>query len=272
MTLSRLAAPLALSLVLAPAIGAQQQASRSRAGFPCGARLDPSYFQVAEGSGGHLLLIAPDEIAGSAELLTAFDDHPQTIFRLAGDIKPGVQEFRVPIDSTVESVVFSISVQCLQLAEVLRPSGAPVGGADVTDLSNFRAQRLVVVQNPEPGAWTIRTSGSGIAGVMAQAKSTLELAVQFAAGSTTRSPLPVPNVENVLTIDVGEEATGVEASLVTGAFTRIAVLPLTRGERPGTYLARFTPGTEGFRVLVRGRDAAGHPFQRLHAPLFTPLR
>jgi hypothetical protein len=111
MTLSRTAGSLAASvaLALAPAIGAQQQASASRAGFPCGARLDPSYFQVAEGSGGHLLLLAPEEIAGSAELLTAFDGHPQTLFRLAGEMKPGMHEFGVPIDSSVESVVFSIS-------------------------------------------------------------------------------------------------------------------------------------------------------------------
>jgi len=44
-------------------IGAQQQASRPRGDWPCGARLDPSYFQVAEGSGGHLLLLAPEEIS-----------------------------------------------------------------------------------------------------------------------------------------------------------------------------------------------------------------
>lgn len=33
---------------------AQQQTS-ARGDWPCGARLDPSYFQVAEGSGGHPL-------------------------------------------------------------------------------------------------------------------------------------------------------------------------------------------------------------------------
>src|SRR5206468_7080013 len=67
-------------------VGAQQQLPNPRAGFPCGARLDPSYFRVAEGTGGHLLLLAPEEIGDSAALLTAFGDHPQTIFRLAGSM------------------------------------------------------------------------------------------------------------------------------------------------------------------------------------------
>src|SRR5688500_11358223 len=89
----------AVAVAVHPVIGAQQQTSNPRAGWPCGARLDPSYFQVAEGSGGHLLLLAPAEIGDAAALLTAFGDHPQTIFRLAGAIKPGLHEFQVPIDS-----------------------------------------------------------------------------------------------------------------------------------------------------------------------------
>jgi len=142
-----------------------QQTSNARGGFPCGARLDPSYFQVTEGSGGHLLLLAPGEIADAGALLAEFDKHRQTIFRLAGTINPGVHEFRVPIDSSVESVLFSISIQCLQTADVARPSGAPLaGGEGVIDFANFRAERMVITARPEPGIWTIRVAGSGLAG------------------------------------------------------------------------------------------------------------
>ena len=263
----------AASLAVHPVIDAQQQTSNPRAGWPCGARLDPSYFQVAEGSGGHLLLLAPAEIGDAAALLTAFGDHPQTIFRLAGAIKPGLHEFQVPIDSGVESVLFSISVQCLQTADVVRPSGAPVSGAEVTDLSNFLAERMVIVKRPEPGVWTIRTAGSGIAGVMVQARSALGIAqVQFAAvGSTAFTSVPLPGVENVVRIGIRGHATQVEASVVNGAFRRIAALPLS-GETESSYVSRFTPGAEGFRVVVGGKDADGVPFQRVHAPLLTPTR
>jgi hypothetical protein len=75
-----------------------------------------------------------------------------------------------------------------------------------------------------------------------------------------------------VTIGISGRATEVQASLVNAASRRIAPLPLTAGETEGRYLSRFTPGTQGFRVLVEGKDANGVPFQRVHAPLFTPTR
>src|SRR6266566_6704514 len=96
----------AVLIAVVSATRSQQQTPVARADWPCGARIDPSYFHVAEGSGGHLLLLAPGEIGDSATLLTAFGSHPQTIFRLAGAMKPGLHEFQVPIDPSVESVLF----------------------------------------------------------------------------------------------------------------------------------------------------------------------
>jgi hypothetical protein len=276
-TISRIPGWLVAAVVLAahPLIGAQQQSSAARAGWPCGARLDPAYFGLAEGSGGHLLLLAPAEIGDSSALLTAFGNHPQTIFRLAGTMNPGLHEFHVPIDSSVESVLFSISVQCLQAADVARPSGAPLlGGDGVTDLSNFRAERMLIVKRPEPGVWTIRAAGSGMSGVMVQGRSALGIGrVQFAAvGSTAFTAVPLARVENAVRIRIDGPATQVTASLVNGAFRRIAPLALTAGETEGSYVSRFTPGVEGFRVMVEGKDADGVPFQRVHAPLYTPAR
>jgi hypothetical protein len=129
----------AIVLAATLVMGAQPPQQQSvRAGWPCGGRLDPSYFRVAEGTGGHLLLLAPEEISDSATLLSALGAHPQTIFRLAGSIPSGLHDFRVPIDPSVDSVVFSFSVQCLQSTDVVPPSGA-LPADNVRDLSNFRA-------------------------------------------------------------------------------------------------------------------------------------
>jgi hypothetical protein len=265
----------AAALAVPLATGARQQTPNTRGGFPCGARLDPSYFHVTEGSGGHLLLLAPGEIADAAALLTEFDKHRQTIFRLAGTINPGVHEFRVPIDSSVESVLFSISIQCLQTADVARPSGAPLaGGEGVIDFANFRAERMVVTARPEPGIWTIRVAGSGLAGVMVHARSALGIeAIQFApVGTTTFSSVPTAGVENVVRIGLSARATEVQASLVNATFKRIVPLTLEPPDSNGAYLSRFTPGPDGFRVMVEGKNADGVPFQRVHAPLSTPAR
>jgi hypothetical protein len=257
-------------------LGAQEQPARSRGAWPCGGRIDLSYFQVAEATGGRLQLIGPGELGESAaELMLAFDSHRETIFRLAGDLKPGGHEFRVPIDSSLESVLFSISVQCLQTAEVARPSGAPVaGGEGVTDFSNFVAQRMMIVQRPETGLWTIRAAGTGISGVMVQARTELRLSdIQFAReGSQAFTSQPTVDVENVVRIRMSGRATDVQASIVNAAFRRVASLPLTAGETDGTYLSRFTPGAQGFRVLLEGKDANGVPFQRVTARLILPSR
>ena len=258
-----------LALAASSFIGARQQSSNARAGWPCGGRLDPAYFDVAEATGGQLFLLAPGELGGAAPLLMAFDEHRQTIFRLAGTINPGVHEFRVPIDASVESVLFSISVQCLQTAEVSSPSGAPASGEGVTDISNLTAQRIVIVPRPAPGVWTIRASGSGVAGITVQARSALALTqVDFAvADGAEFTTVPVPGVENTVRIGLSGRASQVEASLVNAAFRRMAPLTLTPGRTEGTFVSRFTPPANGFRVLVEGKDANGQPFQRVHAPL-----
>ena len=252
----------------------QQQLPNPRPGFPCGARLDPSYFRVAEGSGGHLLLLAPEEIGDSATLLIAFEDHPQTILRLAGSMTAGLHEFSVPIDSTVESVLFSISVQCLQTADVVRPSGALAIGDDVTDLPNFRAQHMVIVKRPEPGTWTLRVAGSGISGVVVQARSGIGISPpEFApAPGTTFTAIPTAGLPHTVRIRLSGRASELGASLVSGQFVSLGELALAAGENEGTYVSRLTPGAEAFRLLVTGKDANGVAFQRMSAPLVTPTR
>jgi len=48
----------AAAVLVQPMTGAQER-SPTRAGWPCGARLDPSFFRMAEATGGHVYLIAP---------------------------------------------------------------------------------------------------------------------------------------------------------------------------------------------------------------------
>jgi hypothetical protein len=252
----------------------QEQTSKTRPGWPCGGRLDPAYLEMAEATGGHVYMLAPDE-ADAGPLIVATDQHPRTILRLAGPMNPGVHEFRVPIDSTIESVVFSISVQCLQTAHITRPSGVPlVAGDGVTDLSNFRAVRTVIVTRPEVGVWTMRAAGSGVSIVLVTARSEIAIGdIEFAAvDSSAFTRAPLAGVENVMRLGVSGRATEVRGAIVNAAFRRVAALALTAGEREGSYVTRFTPPPQGFRVVVEGKDANGVPFQRVHAPLFTPTR
>jgi hypothetical protein len=261
----------AVVVFFAPVLaGAQQQTPSGRASWPCGGRLDPSYFHIAEGTGGQLLLLSPDEIGESAPLLTAFTNHPQTIFRLAGSVTPGLHDFQVPIDPSVESVVFSISLQCLEAAYVLAPSGALAGGDDVTDLAMFRAERMVIVKRPPPGVWTVRMAGRGVAGVIVSARSPLGIAnIEFApAQNQTFTPLPTFGAENVLRMRISGQVDQVRASLVSGVDVPLGMLPLSPDDTDGTYLSRFNPGPGGFRVMIVGTHQ-GFAVQRMYAPLFS---
>jgi len=236
--------------------------------------MDPSYFGLAEGTGGHLLLLAPEEIADSTTLLTAFDNHPQTISRTAGTIQRGLHEFSVPVDSSVESVLFSMSVQCLQRAEVVRPSGDPAIGDDISDVSNFKAERMVIVRRPQPGMWTMRVEGNGVGGIVVQARSAIALTqVEFAASSNRAfGAIPAAGVENSMRLRVRGDVSDLHAVLVDGTSERLADLKLESGDGDGTFVSRVNPGTTPFRVLLTGVDAQGHPFQRVSASLLTPSR
>ena len=73
-------------------------------------------------------------------------------------------------------------------------------------------------------------------------------------------------------MQISGKVTDIRASLVSGEFRKIADLPLEAGDTEGSYVSRFTPGAQGFRVLITGKDAEGVAFQRLHAPLLTAVR
>jgi hypothetical protein len=68
-------------------------------------------------------------------------------------------------------------------------------------------------------------------------------------------------------IGLSAPAGQIQASLVNAAFRRIAPLKLTPGRTENTFVSRFTPPADAFRVMVEGKDANGLPFQRVHAPL-----
>ena len=112
-----------LFIAIATTLVAQDQQPRSRPGWPCVGKPDPSYFTVAEGSGGQVFLFDPSEVSESSALMIGAMKHEETVYRAAGTLAEGVHEFSIPVDSAIESAMFSISLQCLQVVEIVRPSG-----------------------------------------------------------------------------------------------------------------------------------------------------
>jgi hypothetical protein len=248
--------------------GAQDQKPDTRIGWPCAGRPDPVYFRTAEATGGQFFMFHPSEVADSGALMAAATTHDATMLRAGGKMAPGLHEFTVPVDR-VESLLFSVSVQCLQIAEIARPSGALLQASEPgVEYHQFEAGRIVTVAQPDPGKWQIRASGSGLFLVIVQARSALSLA---APRFLPEGP-PRAGVQQQVRFHVGADVGEVQARLVTQGFVDVGVVPLRR-ERSDTwdeFVGEMTPPARTFRLVVSGRDSDGLPFQRVHAPLFDP--
>src|SRR5262245_59171105 len=261
---------------------AQDQQPRSRPGWPCVGKPDPSYFTVAEGSGGQVFLFDPSEIGESSVLNIGAMKHEETVFRAAGTLAEGVHEFSIPIDSTIESVMFSVSLQCLQVVEIVRPSGDELRENDPgVDYHQFQAGRIVTLPMPTPGTWTVRVAGKGMFFLVIQAKTDLSLDrvtfVELAGGPGHEGFFPIKGspkrgVAQKLEVTVSGTIRDPAFRLVSSSAETIQPLslqPEVQGSEEHTFLGDVTPRAPQFRVVVSGVDARGFPVQRVHAPLLT---
>jgi len=271
---------------------AQDQQARPNTGWPCNGHPDPTYFRTAEATGGQVFMFHPSEVADSGVLMTASFSHRETLFRVAGSLEDGLREYAVPVDGAVESVVFSVSLQCLQIVEIARPSGAVLQASDEgTDYHQFEAGQVVVVQRPVPGTWTVRVSGHGLFFLVVQAKSpelalgSIQLVKEDAqSGRETLAPLVGPlraGSRQRVTVPWTGDVRDVRARIVSAMFDDLgaialgaaasarAAAPEAAGEddaadrRVGEFVVPKVP----FRLAISGTDASGQPFSRVHAPL-----
>src|SRR5262245_20225464 len=275
---------LAMLAVGAAALVAQDQRPRSQPGWPCVGSPDPSYFRVAEATGGQVFLFDKSEIGSSAIPAIAARRHEETLFRAAGTLVDGRHEFPFPVDSTVESMMVSVSLQCLQSVDVVTPSGQVLQQTAANEFHAFRAGRIITLLQPMPGVWRIRVAGRGMSFLVVQAKSELSLdRVKFVREGgrpgheglfPTHEP-PRAGVPQWLAIDLSGQASKVTARLVTSPFADIAALRLQKSSSEPAdeqeFLAHVTSPSFAFRVVVSGTDAIGLPFQRVHAPMFEPV-
>ena len=276
-------ARLAVLAVGAWALVAQNQPSVHE-GWPCVGTPDPSYFRVAEATGGQVFLLDKSEIGSSAMLDIAARRHEETVFRSAGSLVDGRHEFVFPVDSTIESLIVSVSLQCLQSVDVVKPSGLVIQETSASEFHAFRAGRIVTLRQPEPGRWLVRVAGHGMFFLVVQAKSELSLdRVEFVREGgrpgheglfPTHEP-PRAGVPQWLAIGLSGQMNNVTARLVTSPFEQIAALRLDESLSASAdeqeFVVQVTPPPIAFRVVVSGLDAIGLPFQRVYAPMFEPV-
>ena len=225
---------------LAAAAGAQDQQSGSRPGWPCAGRPDPSYFRIAEGSGGQFFLFHPSEVGDSGALMAAAMSHGATVLRAGGQLAAGLHDFAVPVDR-VDSLLFSLSVQCLQVAEIVRPSGAVLQAADPgVEYHQYEAGSIVTVLRPDPGEWRVRIVRHPP--VPRHCPGQGRSLRSRGRGSCPEGPLQA-GVARVLRFSARTDAQDVQARLVTQGFQDLAAIPLriVRDETGEDFVGELTP-------------------------------
>ena len=264
---------------------AQQQPSSPRPGWPCVGRPDPSLVQVSEASGGQVFLLDSSEIASSATVLLARDGLDETLRRVLGELEPGDRTFDVEVDRSVKRVLFSVSLQCLQAMEIVRPSGTAVSSVESgVRWTQFQAGRQITIDDPEPGRWQVRVAGKGLVSVVVNARSALSLESVRPVREGGRpghegllrddSPL-VPGTPRLLEIRLSRGLTEPTFEFRGGTDERLATIAarlVEDGPDEQVFLSEFRVPRIPFRLVVTGRDETGGTVQRAQGSLFQLSR
>jgi hypothetical protein len=262
--------------VCAASVSAQEQAPVSRPGWPCvaGRAIDPTYVRTAEATGGQVFLFDRSEAGRSMVLMQYTDKHDDTIFRSTGTLSTGSREFTFPVDSTVESLLVTVTLQCLQSITVLRPTNTEVhaGEPDVND-NRFRSGQVLILTRPQAGAWRVRIAGIGLFFVVAQAKSSISLDnvefVELGGRPAHEGMFPVKGPvhqgeQRTLSVDLKAPPGETRFRLINSAGETLEPLEMHAGEGgEGTFEGKLTLKHPAFRMAAEGHDAAGYPYQRV---------
>ncbi len=256
----------ALFLVLtAAAMGQTAQTDQKpkwQPGWPCTGKepsFDPTFAKAAEATGGQLFLFDRSEAGRSTLLIGATARHRETVARAAGKLEESYRDVRVPVDSSIDSLLVSVTLQCMQMITILGPSGVEIKPEQLKGENHwFRAGRIATVPNPEPGVWTIRLQGAGPFFLSVQAHTSLTLHAKF------ESEPPRLGAENLLTVSLNAPGPDVHFRLVDAAGETLQPVPLQTTEgRSGLFSGRIVPGFRQFRILAEGTDEHGYAFQRV---------
>src|SRR6266853_298285 len=273
----------AAGVVLTAALTAQPQPQHSPPGWPCvaGRAVDPTYVALAERTGGQVFLFDRSEAARSLVLMREDRKHEEVVFRATGTFPAGYRDYKFPVDTTVESLLLAISLQCSQAVSIYRPSGAELRASEPgVDDNAYRAGRIVIQSRPETGVWRVRIAGAGIFSVVVQARSPISFdGAEFVEpggrpGHEGYFPLKTParlNQPQLLSTRLSAPAGAVVFHMVNSNGESLQQLDLQSSSESGDdreFLGSVTPAHATFRVAVEGRDASGFWYQRLYPHLF----
>jgi hypothetical protein len=248
---------------------AQDGQQGSRPGWPCvpGRAVDPAYIETSESSGGQLFLFQKSEVAQSGIVMSAGYSHPATVARAIGQLS-GARDIDFPVDSTIESLLVMISLQCRAVIALRRPNGAEMTAANAAKSVDLQAGKIVQVDTPETGTWRIHVEGTGLYVISVQAKSTMRMGVLRFSDEPARTHRIRPGASETAEISFSGESSNLKLAVVGASGEAVGEPVALEPDGNGAYRASITPAAQRFRLVVIGTDANAVPFQRTEPVLF----
>jgi len=253
--------------------------------------VDPAYIRGASETGGLLTFMQRNEVGKLTNLFLTQLSGDLTRILSSGGVLSGVSSTAFPVDSTARRLVVAVNTVDALISDfkLRRPSGAAVTASDpdasVVQLTDpFSTGRIVgrilIIQAPAKGSWTVELAGSGPFDISASASSPLELR-RFAivehnadihGGYFPISGQPLAGATVIGDATVLGPFASATFSAVDDSGAPLTALPLARNFPDAAadhFLGTFGLPLVPFRVVAEGEDETGHPFRREFPALFT---
>jgi hypothetical protein len=243
---------------------------------------DPTYVRTAEESGGQPLFLAPGEVAKSFALVSELTrSNHVTLLWARGELAED-HDFEVPVDSTMERLIFSLSFDTPGgKLTAITPDGKEVDtgtpGAVITPLNCGGFVRVVP---PSPGKWHVRVSGKGRFWLEASGVSDIFMVdAEFVhlggrpghEGYFRISGQPVAGEPAFLRVELSGKTQGVQFRLISPeakTLQPVAMKTVSAGSDEREFFGKLSLPATPFRLAVTGADESGHPFERVFSSLF----
>jgi len=247
--------------------------------WPCLSRkaLSPSFLELSEVTGGQVLMLEPNEVEKASFAAVQRPFHPETVLRAFGQMDGEVRDYLVPIDSSIESLLISVSVECNGGIQIKTSQKVDASGEGRT----LRQSRILKVSKPVPGPWRIRLVGRGRFYVVVEAKTLISLdRAAMVDGVTGRQQegwftskrAPKLGQEELWRLDLSGPATGVRFRLIGGEGQTLSHIDEKPADVNESYIRRITADHERFRIAADGVDERGYPFQRVTKQMVLAAR
>ncbi len=209
------------------------------------------------------------------------DPNAQYILVANGSLDGEEREYDVPVEAKSFRLQFWARLTGEVSFEVIGPLGKPQPLTEPNIASTIsRERQSIVIFDPKPGKWRLRVRGKGTFSTAVSTQSELYVCcISLLGSSGAWQSHPLPATVQVRTSQLmmqasiaGFEVLSVEFQVIdeNNKFVRPIKLRQNDFSNPYLLIMLVDAGSKPFRVMARGMDQTGYPFQRVFPTLFHP--